>query len=204
VLNATGVGEVIGVPLNVIGGVIHAVGGFISGIINGNEEREKLEQDRQQLLEATGIDQHTRELLSFYPEQAAEIGTFDLSREQFLGELQRLRDSFDGNNATAVEARMTGYRAAALFGLKGDEALRFADMFTKQDPSAMYRVQSALNFAIPLDPSEVDANYLHEQQQQILAVMGVNFPPDAYASFNLQNRRGEDFNAAYFSIAQSV
>lgn len=204
VLNATGVGEVIGVPLNVIGGVIHAVGGFISSIINGNEEREELQQDRQQLLEATGIDQHTRELLSFYPEQAAEIGTFGLNREQFLGELQRLRDDFDGGDSSNVEARMNGYRAAALFGLKGDEALRFAQMFTEQDPSAMYSVQSALNFAIPLDPSEVDANYLHDQQQQILAVMRVNFPPEAYAAFNLENRRGEDFNAAYFSIAQAV
>jgi hypothetical protein len=193
-------GQVVGVPLGIAGEAIRAIGGLVSGIISGNEEREELARDRAKLLEEAGVPAATRDLLTFYPQQAAEIGTLNLTRDEFLGELSTLRSTFEGEDSQPIEARMAAYKTAALFGLEGSEALRFIETFSSQDPQAVYSVQNTLNFAVPIDPTGVDAQFYADAQDRLRDAMAVHFGQDAFASFNLDQVNGEDANIDFFAI----
>jgi hypothetical protein len=112
--------------LNIAGAAIHAIGSFISSIITGNEERDRLRDDQTRLLmQATGLDEATaRELVEANPRALARLSEMGLSPAQ-VRELAA-KENVDFSNPETWVA----IRAAALFGLKGQEVLDFVPTVT--------------------------------------------------------------------------
>ena len=125
--------------LGVAGELIHAFGSFISGLIEGNEAQEKLDQERATLLEKAGVPADTRELLTGMDSRLllqTQVGQLGMDREDFLATLRGM------GNATGIEgeAYLTAMSAAAAFGLKGDEAKAFVNSLRAEfarNPDAM-------------------------------------------------------------------
>ncbi|WP_193346643.1 hypothetical protein [Corallococcus soli] len=200
-----GLGTVAGGVLGIVGGVVHALGGFISGLIHGNEEAQKLAEDRAKLLEQAGIPADTRELLTLDPEAAAQLGNMGLTREQFLEELRKREALFDDNDGFAVQVTDTAWRVAALYGLEGQDALDLVDALRGAPPEALDRIQQQLGPDYHFDPSTGGASpeMVRNAQEQILGALQYAFGPDLAAEHGL-TVDPSDVNIGFFVASAQV
>jgi hypothetical protein len=185
--------------LGAIGGIIRGVGGIVSGIINGNEEREALNAERLELLEAAGVDQQTLELLTTAP-FLAEMGQLGLNRDQFL-ELARDASRLDQD----AEPFLYAMDAAAAFGLQGADAMAFiaeAREAFANDAEAMYRLHNSLinldAYSYDLEAGD-DLSGLADTFSSVQWLLEQNFPELA-TRFHTNDRSVQDINVGYYNV----
>jgi hypothetical protein len=194
--------------LGIAGELIHTLGGFISGIIEGNEAQEKLDQERAALLEKAGVPPETRELLTGMDPRLitqTQLGQLGMDREDFLSTLQGMRDA----TGDAGEGYLTAMSAAAAFGLKGDEAKAFIDTLRAEcarNPQAMRDFENVVGWldyysdGVAHDNGGSERGSLKDQLQTVQIVFARDFPNLA-AQYGTNDTTVEDINVGYYAAA---
>jgi len=191
--------------LGVAGELIHTLGGFISGIIEGNEAQEKLNDERASLLEKAGVPEDVRELLtaSSNTHLQTQLGQLGMDREDFLSTLGELLDP------ALQDARpyLAAMDAAAAFGLKGDEAKAFIDTLRtefERNPEALNTFENSvgwLNFysdGVVHDNGGTDRSSLTDQLEQVQYLFARDFP-DLASRYGIDNTTVDDINVGYYA-----
>lgn len=193
--------------LGIAGELIHTIGGFISGIIEGNEAQEKLNAERADLLEKAGVSQDVRELLTASSNTIlqTQLGQLGMDREDFLSTLGDLFDPAleDGRPYLAA------MDAAAAFGLKGDEAKAFIDTLRaefERNPDALNRFDNSVGWldyysdGVAHDNGGTDRSGLQDQLEQVQFTFARDFP-DLAAQYGINNTTVEDINVGFYAAA---
>ncbi|MFL5349110.1 MAG: hypothetical protein ACJ8AT_30285 [Hyalangium sp.] len=194
--------------LGIAGELIHTLGGFISGIIEGNEAQEKLDQERAALLQKAGVPPETRELLTGMDPRLitqTQLGQLGMDREDFLSTLQGMRDA----TGDAGEGYLTAMSAAAAFGLKGDEAKAFIDTLRAEfarNPQGMRDFENAVGWldyysdGVAHDNGGSERGSLTDQLQTVQYAFARDFPNLA-TQYGTSNTTVEDINVGYYAAA---
>ncbi|MDP1921026.1 MAG: hypothetical protein Q8L14_32595 [Myxococcales bacterium] len=152
--------------LTIGGSLIHAIGGFIDGIIEGNDKRDKLRGEQAELLaKATGIS----------PDQAMELVKTPVATMQRLSAMgfgpKEIR-ALATNPKVDLDSTEFQYalKTAALFGLSPQDTKTFLDM-TLDRGEFGYAGTPLTQVAIPLDQprgGDWSLTYTPEGQQEYL------------------------------------
>ena len=197
--------------LGTVGTIIQGIGGIVSGLINGNEEREQRQEDREKYLQQAGVSQANRDLLTGGSlVDLSALGTMGLSRDQFLGALkaqQNLPTNDDGKSAYAVQM---AWGAAAAYGLTGTDAVKFVDDMQKKINSMSWEDLGRLDRTISdlayltkaanfdgMSPDEIRAQ-LDDRLDQLDWVFQQT-AGDVYDKWNLEGRDAADVNLPFFT-----
>lgn len=193
--------------LGIAGELIHTLGGFISGIIEGNEAQEKLNAERASLLEKAGVPQDVRELLTASSNTIlqTQLGQLGMDREDFLSTLGELLDP------ALEDARpyMAAMDAAAAFGLQGDEAKAFIDTLRaefERNPDALNTFENTVGWldyysdGVANDNGGTDRSSLENQLEQVQNSFARDFP-DLASQYGIGNTTVEDINVGYYAAA---
>ncbi|MBN2358280.1 MAG: hypothetical protein JXR83_02425 [Deltaproteobacteria bacterium] len=197
--------------LTVVGSIVQGLGGMISGLISGNEEREKRQAARERYLTAAGVSAENRDLmLNGGPVDLAALGTMGFSREQFLDVLRAQRDLPTDDQLKSAYAMQMSWQLAAIYGLKGDDAMRFTAEMQEQIQDMSWLDLDRLNRAIgdvvgvALGVSG-QGKSTQEVQQALAGVLDFlddcmqNFAGDVYQDWQLEHNSESDVNVAFLT-----
>jgi hypothetical protein len=196
-----GAGTVLGGALGVVGSVVHALGGFISGFINGDRERRELEADRRALLGAAELPQDVSEALLADPDTAAQLANLGFTREQYLGQIRMMGEAYNTSNGERLEGLHAAWRTAALLGLQGAEADAFVRELSQQDVNALRQLNSEIGPGYFYDPDYGGGGQdaIRDAQENILIFLSRHFSTDFAGKYGLGDVRPEDANIGFFS-----
>lgn len=142
--------------LTIGGSLIHAIGGFIDGLIEGDDKRDKLQAEQAELLaKATGIT----------PEAAKELVKTPAATFQRLSAMgftpKQIRE-LAANPKVKLDSDEFGYalKTAALFGLSVKDTKAFLELVLGEGRFG-YAEHPLTSVVIPLDQPE--GNWVHAQ-----------------------------------------
>ncbi len=115
-------GTVLGGALGAIGSLIHGVGGFIDGLIEGSDVEDALHARQRSYLEAADLDKESARNLVENHQQVALLENFGM-RPEFVRELVN-RGASDPTDSEGLLMRLA-FDSAAAHGLTGAVAERF-------------------------------------------------------------------------------
>lgn len=125
-LALTGVGEVVAVPLQVVGGLITATGGIVSQL----REENIITEESKKLLRASGVDEaFIQQLTSASPKALRTLEETGMSPEQ----VQELMSKHPEVFSNPVHQERFA-EAAKACGLQGENVLKFAEALKKDNP----------------------------------------------------------------------
>jgi hypothetical protein len=125
-LALTGIGEVVAVPLQVVGGLITATGGIVSQL----REESIISEESKQLLRDSGVDEaFITQLTSASPKALRTLEESGMSPEQVQELMSKHPEVFSnpGHQERFAEA-------AKACGLQGDDVIKFAEALKKDNP----------------------------------------------------------------------
>jgi hypothetical protein len=117
-------GTLVGGILGAVGSLLHGIGGFIDGLIEGGDARNALEARQKSYLDAAKIDKATAEAFVEKPYEISLLENFDMSPAQVQSLATQLNADYDKYGEREVAFRCLSATAAA-YGLTGDAAANF-------------------------------------------------------------------------------
>jgi hypothetical protein len=185
-------GTVLGGAIGAVGSLVHGIGSFVDGLIEGSDERNAIEARQRSNLKAAGLDDATAAAFVEKPYEVAILDNFDMSPEQ----IQSLAKQF---NADEYGERAVAFRClsatAAAYGLKGDAAANFIGEAFKMP------LEQARNLQAPMFYGHGNGVHNDEDVQRVKAEtidwLRQNFP-DLYRQYLSGNQSSAELNNGYF------
>lgn len=184
-----------------VGTIIHGIGSFIDGLINGGRERAAVADDREAILTAAGIDEPLRAQLLGYPSLYAQLGTFglDVGQVRVLGaEILQALDTAAETDNNRIEWIFHGLQIAAAHGLQGDQFVAFMRDVISAAATSDAQSWDLAPFAGP-EPAGLDEQGIEDLQLRWQTWLQSNIPSLAGEwLLTLEQPPPDAFNAAFF------
>ncbi len=114
-------GTAVGAVIGTVGELVHAIGGFIDGLIEGDQAADALHARQQSYLQASGLSEVVAKTVMGNKEPIALLDNFDIDNKTLRSLIVDIRAA-DSDHQAAASYFM---HVAAGLGLKADQAVAF-------------------------------------------------------------------------------